>query len=146
MKYMIILLDQPLVVKNKERLKRTLGIIVPDSYYSRTEEKELPVDLSIVTQSRYEYELSIVLPIIVYVCILGILYNIYYPQSYKAIHLDSTECIVSTYIVLSKEIRNKKGGAVHVGWSTPHIMIIIRSHYQLRQVVLQSQPGPIMIR
>ena len=67
MKYMIILLDQPLVVKNKERLKRTLGIIVPDSYYSRTEEKELPVDLSIVTQSRYEYELSIVLPISEYV-------------------------------------------------------------------------------
>ena len=53
-----MILDQPLVVKNKERVKRTLGIIVPDSYYSRTEEKDLPVDLSIVTQSRYENELS----------------------------------------------------------------------------------------
>ena len=50
---MIMILDQPLVVKNKERVKRTLGIIVPDSYYSRPEEKDLPVDLSIVTQSRY---------------------------------------------------------------------------------------------
>ena len=58
-----MILDQPLVVKNKERVKRTLGIIVPDSYYSRTEEKDLPVDLSIVTQSRYENEFSIVLPI-----------------------------------------------------------------------------------
>ena len=67
LKYMIMILDQPLVVKNKERVKRTLGIIVPDSYYSRTEEKDLPVDLSIVTQSRYENELSIVLPIIVYI-------------------------------------------------------------------------------
>ena len=76
---MIMILDQPLVVKNKERVKRTLGIIVPDSYYSRTEEKDLPVDLSIVTQSRYENEFSIVLPIseIVYVCIRGILYNMY---------------------------------------------------------------------
>ena len=62
LKYMIMILDQPLVVKNKERVKRTLGIIVPDSYYSRTEEKDLPVDLSIVTQSRYENEFSIVLP------------------------------------------------------------------------------------
>ena len=54
LKCMIMILDQPLVVKNKERVKRTLGIIVPDSYYSRTEEKDMPVDLSIVTQSRYE--------------------------------------------------------------------------------------------
>ena len=67
LKYMIMILDQPLVVKNKERVKRTLGIIVPDSYYSRTEEKDLPVDLSIVTQSRYENEFSIVLPISEYV-------------------------------------------------------------------------------
>ena len=65
--YMIMILDQPLVVKNKERVKRTLGIIVPDSYYSRTEEKDLPVDLSIVTQSRYENELSIVLPILEFI-------------------------------------------------------------------------------
>ena len=74
---MIMILDQPLVVKNKERVKRTLGIIVPDSYYSRTDEKDLPVDLSIVTQSRYENEFSIVLPISEYVCIRGILYNMY---------------------------------------------------------------------
>ena len=53
LKYTIMILDQPLVVKNKERVKRTLGIIVPDSYYSRPKEKDLPVDLSIVTQSRY---------------------------------------------------------------------------------------------
>ena len=66
LKYMLMILDQPLVVKNKERVKRTLGIIVPDSYYSRTEEKDLPVDLSIVTQSRYENELSIVLPITIF--------------------------------------------------------------------------------
>ena len=141
-----MILDQPLVVKNKERVKRTLGIIVPDSYYSRTEEKDLPVDLSIVTQSRYENEFSIVLPISERGCMRGILYNMYCLQSYIATHLDLTECIVSTYTVLSKDIRNKKVGAAHVGWSTPHIMIIIRSHYQLRQVVLQSQPGPIMIK
>ena len=65
---MIMILDQPLVVKNKERVKRTLGIIVPDSYYSRTEEKDLPVDLSIVTQSRYGNDLSIVAPISDFVC------------------------------------------------------------------------------
>ena len=67
LKYMIMILDQPLVVKNKERVKRTLGIIVPDSYYSRAEEKDLPVDLSIITQSRYENELSIVLPILEFI-------------------------------------------------------------------------------
>ena len=67
LKYMIMILDQPLVVKNKERVKRTLGIIVPDSYYSRPEEKDLPIGLSIVTQSRYENEFSIVLPISEYV-------------------------------------------------------------------------------
>ena len=139
-----MILDQPLVVKNKERVKRTLGIIVPDSYYSRTEEKDLPVDLSIVTQSRYENELSIVLPILE--CIFGILYKMYFLEYHIATHLDLTVCIASTYTVLSKETRNKKGGAAHVGWSTPHIMIIIRSHYQLRQVVSQSHLGPFMIK
>ena len=75
---MIMILDQPLVVKNKERVKRTLGIIVPDSYYSRPEEKDLPIGLSIVTQSRYENELSYSPVNIDNICILGILYYMYF--------------------------------------------------------------------